>query len=261
MTKHRARKCFGHHFLTDPGVIDAIVHAIGPQPDDVIVEIGPGHGAITSALAASARHLHCVELDRDLARALRNQYCGETNVSVHEADALDFDYCGLGRGLRVVGNLPYNISTPLLFRLLDSRDCITDMHFMLQKEVVDRMTASPGSKAYGAISIFMGAAYEKAGIHAVSRSCFYPVPGVDSQLLYLKRKAEPVLFCPPAREMVRNLFTQRRKQIGSLMQKHPLLTDWLDNLPTFGCSRTDRPEVIPLDAWLELNKRLAVSRD
>jgi 16S rRNA (adenine1518-N6/adenine1519-N6)-dimethyltransferase len=153
MNVHRARKRFGQHFLSDPGVVDAIVRAIDPQPGDTIVEIGPGHGAITEPLAKRAGKLHCIELDRDLAAALRHRFEGSDNVTIHEADALNFDFCTLGVSLRIVGNLPYNISTPLLFHLIDSRDCIADMHFMLQKEVVDRMTAVPGSKAYGRLGI------------------------------------------------------------------------------------------------------------
>jgi len=127
------------------------------------------------------------------------------------------------------------------------------MVLMMQKEAADRITAHHGSKTYGAISIFMGAAYERAGIHHVSRSCFYPVPGVDSQLLHLRLKDHPLLFSPPAKDLIRQLFTQRRKQIGSLLQKRPDLSGWLENLPEFGCSRTDRPEVIPLEAWVALD--------
>ena len=156
MPGHRARKRFGQHFLTDPGVIDAILRSVHATKDDVIVEIGPGQGAITSALAADAGHLHAIELDRDLAARLRRQYDGQSNVTIHEADALAFDFASLGDRLRIVGNLPYNISTPLLFHLLNFRNQILDMHFMLQKEVVDRMAAQPGSKAYGRLTIMLG---------------------------------------------------------------------------------------------------------
>jgi 16S rRNA A1518/A1519 N6-dimethyltransferase RsmA/KsgA/DIM1 with predicted DNA glycosylase/AP lyase activity len=121
MAKHRARKRFGQHFLSDPGIIDAIVRAVHPTADDVIVEIGPGQGAITDALARSAGHLHAVELDRDLVARLRRRYEDNPNVTVHEADALQFDFASLGDRIRVVGNLPYNISTPLLFHLLKFR--------------------------------------------------------------------------------------------------------------------------------------------
>ena len=133
MARHRARKRFGQHFLTDPAVIDAILGAVHATADDVVVEIGPGQGAITDTLARRAGHLHAVELDRDLAAQLRARYADNPNVTVHEADALDFDFGSLGDRIRIVGNLPYNISTPLLFHLLDYRDGIVDMHFMVQK--------------------------------------------------------------------------------------------------------------------------------
>ena len=155
MTGHRARKRFGQHFLTDPGVIDAIIRSIHPAKQDIIVEIGPGQGAITDALARQAGHLHAIELDRDLAANLRKRYGENASVTIHEADALTFDFASLGERLRIVGNLPYNISTPLLFHLLKFRERILDMHFMLQKEVVDRMAAGPGSKAYGRLGIML----------------------------------------------------------------------------------------------------------
>ena len=256
MTKHRARKRFGQHFLTDPGVIDAIVHAIGPQPDDVIVEIGPGHGAITSALAASARHLHCVELDRDLARALRNQYCGETNVSVHEADALDFDYCGLGRGLRVVGNLPYNISTPLLFRLLDSRDCITDMHFMLQKEVVDRMTASPGSKAYGRLGIMLGCHHNVESLFTVPPACFDPPPAVMSAVVRLQPLPTDTYQIDDEellRRTVGTAFSLRRKTLRNALRSVATETE----LRELGIDPGARPETLPIADYVALSNYLA----
>jgi 16S rRNA (adenine1518-N6/adenine1519-N6)-dimethyltransferase len=156
MPGHRARKRFGQHFLTDPGVVDAILRSVHATKDDVVVEIGPGQGAITASLAESAGHLHAIELDRNLAARLRRQYKGVSNVTIHEADALKFDFSSLGDRLRIVGNLPYNISTPLLFHLLKMSDRIIDMHFMLQKEVVDRMAAAPGSKAYGRLGIMLG---------------------------------------------------------------------------------------------------------
>ena len=160
MSKHRARKRFGQHFLTDPGVIDAIMNAIAPRKDDTLVEIGPGQGAITRSLAARAGTLHAVELDRDLAARLRNEFGTNSNVTIHEADALKFEFGQLGESLRVVGNLPYNISTPLLFHLIHYRDHIVDMHFMLQKEVVDRMAAAPGNKTYGRLGIMLGCHFQ-----------------------------------------------------------------------------------------------------
>ena len=183
MTARRPRKRFGQHFLTDPGVIHAIVDAISPRFDDVVVEIGPGRGAITEPLAARVGHLHCVELDRDLARDLRRRWDDTPNVTIHEADALEFDFVALGDELRIVGNLPYNISTPLLFHLLDARDSIRDMFFMLQKEVVDRMAAEPGGKAYGRLGIMLGCHLEVAALFDVDADSFDPPPAVTSSVV------------------------------------------------------------------------------
>jgi 16S rRNA (adenine1518-N6/adenine1519-N6)-dimethyltransferase len=151
MSAHRPRKRFGQHFLTDPGIIEAIVRSIAPTQADVVVEIGPGKGAITTPLLARAGTLHAIELDRDLAASLRARYADKANLHLHEADALRFDYSSLGESLRIVGNLPYNISTPLLFHLLAYRERILDMHFMLQKEVVDRSAFDPPPAVTSAI--------------------------------------------------------------------------------------------------------------
>jgi 16S rRNA (adenine1518-N6/adenine1519-N6)-dimethyltransferase len=172
MSQHRPRKRFGQHFLIDAGVIDGIVHAIRPTANDVLVEIGPGQGAITEPLLAGAGHLHVIELDRDLARLLRQKYAQEPALTVHEADALRFDFSTLEDGLRIVGNLPYNISTPLLFHLLDYRERIVDMHFMLQKEVVDRMAAGPGSRTYGRLGIMLGCFFQIERLFDVDRLAF-----------------------------------------------------------------------------------------
>jgi 16S rRNA (adenine1518-N6/adenine1519-N6)-dimethyltransferase len=256
MTKHRARKRFGQHFLTDPGVIDAIVRAIGPQSDDVIVEIGPGHGAITSALAAAARHLHCVELDRDLARALREKYDAMTNVSIHEGDALNFDYCSLGDEVRVVGNLPYNISTPLLFHLLDSRDCIRDMHFMLQKEVVDRMAASPGSKAYGRLGIMLGCHLEVESLFDVPPACFDPPPAVMSAVVRLQPLPADTYRIDDEellRRIVASAFSQRRKTLRNALKVVATETE----LRNLGIDPGARPETLPISYYVALANYLA----
>ena len=185
MPGHRARKRFGQHFLVDTGVIDAILRSVHATKDDVVVEIGPGQGAITAALAADAGQLHAVELDRNLVARLRRQYEGSPTVTIHEADALSFDFSTLGDRLRIVGNLPYNISTPLLFHLLNYRDRILDMHFMLQKEVVDRMAASPGSKAYGRLGIMLGCHLNIESLFDVDKSAFAPPPEVTSAVVRL----------------------------------------------------------------------------
>ena len=258
MPGHRARRRFGQHFLTDPGVIDAILRAVHATKDDVVVEIGPGQGAITAALAADAGHLHAVELDRDLVKRLRHQYDAVETVTIHEADALSFDFSTLGDRLRIVGNLPYNISTPLLFHLLDFRDRIIDMHFMLQKEVVDRMAAGPGSKAYGRLGIMLGCHLHIESLFDVDRSAFEPPPEVTSAVVRL----DPL---PPGAfdiadeailaKIVANAFMKRRKTIRNSLKDHVELSD----LEAVGIDSGLRPEQISIAKYIELSNHLAGS--
>ena len=255
MTRHRARKRFGQHFLTDPGVIDAIVNAVHATVDDVVVEIGPGQGAITDALARQAGHLHVVELDRDLAAKLRSRYAARPNVTVHEADALQFDFGAIDERIRVVGNLPYNISTPLLFHLLNFREHIVDMHFMLQKEVVDRMAASPGSKAYGRLGIMLGCYLGVEPLFDVPPEAFDPPPEVNSAVVRL----DPL---PPgtfdiANEtalsaLVAKAFMQRRKTLRNALRDVTSPED----LEAVGIDPGLRPEQVPIDAYVRLGNYL-----
>ena len=251
MKAHRPRKRFGQHFLTDPGVIDAIVRTIDPQPQDTIVEIGPGQGAITEPLARKAGRLHCVELDRDLAAALRRRFDGRNTVSIHEADALEFDFCSLGESLRIVGNLPYNISTPLLFHLIDNCDCIDEMYFMLQKEVVERMTAGPGSKAYGRLGIMLGCHLSVETLFDVGPQCFDPPPAVMSAVVRLM----PLGSARPAIDderllgrIVATAFSQRRKTLRNALKT--ILAD--TELRSLGIDPGDRPESIPVSDYVAL---------
>jgi len=258
MPGHRARKRFGQHFLTDPGVIDAILRSTHATKDDVVVEIGPGQGAITAALAASAGHLHAVELDRDLAARLQRQCDGVTDVTIREGDALAFDFTKLGDRLRIVGNLPYNISTPLLFHLLKARDRILDMHFMLQKEVVDRMAAAPGSKAYGRLGIMLGCHLNIESLFDVDRSAFDPPPEVTSAVVRL----DPL---PPGSfiiddeallsKIVTSAFMKRRKTIRNALKDVVAIHD----LETVGIDPGLRPEQISIPEYVELSNHLASS--
>ena len=255
MAGHRARKRFGQHFLTDPGIIDAIVRAVHPAGDDVLVEIGPGHGAITQPLAERAGHLHIVELDRDLAARLRARYRGDARVTVHEADALQFDFGALGAGIRIVGNLPYNISTPLLFHLLDFRERIIDMHFMLQKEVVRRMAAAPGSKAYGRLGIMLGCYLNIEPLFDVPPAAFEPPPAVDSAVVRL----DPL---PPGTfridddaalsALVAQAFMQRRKTVRNALKK---VADAAD-LDAAGIDPGLRPEQLAIADYVRLSNYL-----
>jgi len=256
MPGHRARKRFGQHFLTDPGVVDGILRAVHATKDDVVVEIGPGQGAITAALAASAGHLHAVELDRNLVSRLRRQYDGVDNVTIHEADALAFDFSTLGDRLRIVGNLPYNISTPLLFHLLGVRERIIDMHFMLQKEVVDRMAAAPGSKAYGRLGIMLGCHLNIESLFDVDRSAFDPPPEVTSAVVRL----DPL---PPGTfnieddamlsKIVTSAFMKRRKTIRNSLRDIVEPGD----LAAVGIDAGLRPEQISISKYVQLSNHLA----
>jgi 16S rRNA (adenine1518-N6/adenine1519-N6)-dimethyltransferase len=221
MSPQRPRKRFGQHFLTDPGVIDAIVGAVAPAPTDVVAEIGPGRGAITVPLARRAGTLHAIELDRDLAAHLERRFAQDPNVTVHQADALGFDYSQLGPRIRVVGNLPYNISTPLLFALLGHRQRIVDMHVMLQKEVVDRMAATPGSKAYGRLGIMLGCRFRIEKLFEVDRLAFDPPPEVTSGVVRLTPLPagtyvidDEALFG----KLVATAFSQRRKTVRNALR-------------------------------------------
>lgn len=256
MNAHRPRKRFGQHFLADPGVIDAIVQAISPRQDDIVVEIGPGRGAITGPLAAKAGHLHCVELDRDLAALLRRHYADNDKVTIHEADALAFDYTSLGGPLRVVGNLPYNISTPLLFRLLDQRDCIADMHFMLQKEVVDRMAAVPGSKAYGRLGIMLGCHLEVHALFDVAPQCFVPPPAVTSAVVRLSPLPTGHFEIADEKMLgstVATAFSQRRKTLRNALKS--LVNE--AELEALGIDATARPETLAIRDYVALANYLA----
>jgi 16S rRNA (adenine1518-N6/adenine1519-N6)-dimethyltransferase len=256
MARHRARKRFGQHFLSDPAIIDAIIRAIHPTGDDVIVEIGPGQGAITDALARLAGHLHAVELDRDLVARLRRKYTNHPNVTVHEADALRFDFASLGDRIRVVGNLPYNISTPLLFHLLKFREGILDMHFMLQKEVVDRMAAAPGSKAYGRLGIMLGCHLHIESLFDVPPEAFDPPPEVTSAVVRLD-PLSPGTFDikneAGLSTLVSTAFMQRRKTLRNSLRKSVEATDF----EAVGIDPGLRPEQVSIADYVRLSNHLS----
>jgi 16S rRNA (adenine1518-N6/adenine1519-N6)-dimethyltransferase len=220
----RARKRFGQHFLHDPGVLARIVAAIDPKPGERVVEIGPGRGALTFPLLDRCRRLEVIEIDRDLIPALRARATGAGELVVHEADVLDVDFATLHGGgppLRVCGNLPYNISTPLLFHLLESRGAIADMHFMLQKEVVDRMVAPPGGKTYGRLTVMLAAACRADGLFRVGRGAFQPPPAVDSAFVRLvPHVGDPFPMPDPDRfaRVVAAAFSMRRKTLRNSLR-------------------------------------------
>lgn len=223
---HRARKRFGQNFLHDPGVIRRILAAIAPQPEDALVEIGPGQGALTRGLLSASGQLDAIELDRDLIAPL-GQLCADLGeLRLHQADALHFDFTTLRQDapLRIVGNLPYNISTPLLFHLLDQSQRIADMHLMLQKEVVERIVATPGSKVYGRLSVMVQSRCQPEWLFHIGPGAFKPAPSIDSALLRLR-----VPPTPPVRlsdhqhhaSLVAAAFAQRRKTLRNSLR------DWV----------------------------------
>ncbi len=215
--KHTPRKRFGQHFLHAPAVIERIAGAINPREEDTLVEIGPGEGALTAALLQRIRFLHAVELDRDLVPRLQQRFGGA--LKIHQADALRFDFSTLAneRGLRVVGNLPYNISTPLIFHLLSTPARILDMTFLLQLEVVQRLAASPGNKTYGRLSVMAQYHCRVEALFQVSPGSFRPPPKVHSALVRLT-PSNPIPW--PANDeavfanLVNQAFAQRRKTLG-----------------------------------------------
>jgi 16S rRNA (adenine1518-N6/adenine1519-N6)-dimethyltransferase len=220
----RARKRFGQHFLHDPGVLRRIVDSIEPRPGERIVEIGPGKGALTLPLLGRCGRVEAIEIDRDLAPLLAGRAAGKGELVIHVGDVLEVDFRSLHGGgpkLRVCGNLPYNISTPLLFHLLEARDVIADMHFMLQKEVVDRMAAPPGGKAYGRLTVMIAAACRVEPLFRVGRGAFQPPPAVDSAVARLvPHDADPFPMPDPARfaRIVAAAFSMRRKTLRNSLR-------------------------------------------
>jgi 16S rRNA (adenine1518-N6/adenine1519-N6)-dimethyltransferase len=220
MDGHRARKRFGQNFLVDQSYIQKIVDAVGPSPGDAVVEIGPGLGALTTPLLAALDHLHVVEIDRDLAQRLRERE-DASKLTIHEQDALTFDLEQLPNKLKVVGNLPYNISSPLLFHIAKSASKVQHITVMLQKEVVDRMTAAPDTPDYGRLSVMLQATFAIKRLFIVPPGAFRPVPNVDSAVAQLTPLATPLV--PPTQfeafsKIVMAAFGQRRKTLHNTLK-------------------------------------------
>jgi len=222
LAAHRPRKRFGQNFLVSPGIIRNIVEAITPARGDTLVEIGPGLGALTAPLSARLERLHVVEIDRDLIARLHADYAPD-KVVVHEGDALEFDFGSLGSDLRIVGNLPYNISTPLLFHLAGYVAQVRDMHFMLQKEVVDRMVAAPGSGDYGRLSVMLQYRFDMERLFVVPPGAFNPAPKVDSAIVRLRPLPAAALQAQDEgifARVVQAAFSQRRKMLRNTLRDY-----------------------------------------
>lgn len=236
------RKRFGQHFLVEPRVIARIVEAVHPRLGERLVEIGPGRGALTGPLLEQAGHLTVVEIDRDLAAALQARY-PEGQLTVYCADALRFDFGALGSELRLVGNLPYNVSTPLLFHLERFAAEVRDMHFMLQKEVVERMVAFPGTAQYGRLSVALQYRFHIERLFAIGPRAFRPAPRVDSAFVRLvpyQRLPYPAQVEALFREMVTAAFSQRRKMLRNALSAYLEEADWA----ALGLDPRRRPETL-----------------
>lgn len=251
---HQARKRFGQHFLVDEAIIDQIIRAIHPRAEDPLVEIGPGLSALTAPLLQTVKRLTAVELDRDLAARLRMSWPPE-RLLVIEADALTVDFSSLGTALRIVGNLPYNISSPLLFHLAQFADAVQDQHFMLQREVIDRMVAQPGSSDYGRLSIMLQVRYRMEKLFDVPPDAFDPPPKVMSSVVRMvplpadrPRPSSEEAFAA----VVTRAFAQRRKMLRRV------LADWVDDIDweALGVAPTDRAEVVSPGQFMAMADQL-----
>lgn len=257
MTAHQARKRFGQNFLVDLAVVDAIVRAIAPKRDDLMIEIGPGLSALTAPLLDQLENLTAIEIDRDLAARLRQRFSSD-RLTVVEADALQVDFAQFGSGLRIVGNLPYNISSPLLFALVDCADQVRDQHFMLQREVVDRMVAEPGSSEYSRLSVMLQYRYQIHKLFDVAPEAFDPPPRVTSAIVRMiprgderVRALDEKLFAA----VVQRAFSQRRKMLRGVMG------EWTASIPweTLGVLPTWRAEQVSVSGFVGMADALFAS--
>ena len=258
MSKHIARKRFGQNFLIDAQVIADIVNAVAPKRDDCVVEIGPGLGALTDPLVKRLKHLHVIEIDRDIVARLRKNYTQE-QITIHAGDALEFDFTSLGAapgGLHVVGNLPYNISTPLLFHLAGFADLVHDMHFMLQKEVVERMVAEPGSSDFGRLSVMLQYRFVMDCLLEVPPESFDPAPKVDSAVVRLIPRPRSELMARDETrfaQLVMTAFAQRRKMLRNNLKG--LIDD--AGLERLGIAPTARAEELSVDDYARMANALS----
>lgn len=254
MQKHQARKRFGQNFLHDEGVIHQIVRAIDPQFTDKLIEIGPGMSALTQPLVEAVKQLTVIEIDRDLVQFLEKKY-PDNKLNIISADVLKVDFSQFGNDLRIVGNLPYNISTPLLFHLMQYADQVQDQYFMLQREVVERMAAKPGDALYGRLSVMLQARYRITKLFEVDPEAFDPVPKVTSAIVRMRPlKADR----PQAKDaavfetVVAQAFSQRRKMLRRALAQWAEFIDW----EAVGIAPTDRAEAVSLQQYIALSDAL-----
>ena len=255
--RHKARKRFGQNFLHDQQVIDRIIASIAPQPADLLVEIGPGQAALTRPLLESGAELHLIELDRDLVARLEEKFAGNSNITIHSCDALRANLPELTghRPFRLIGNLPYNISTPLIFHVLQWSELVVDMHFMLQKEVVDRMAAAPGSRTYGRLSVMTQFRADVSPLFDVLPESFSPVPRVCSSIVRLQPLKEPPADAGSfanLKKVVTAAFSMRRKTLRNSLRS--VLSE--DQINEAGIDPGQRAEQLSLSQFAALARSL-----
>ena len=258
--QHRAKKRFGQNFLVDANVIDKILHSINPKPEDHIIEIGPGLGALTQPLLTTLTRLDVIELDRDVIPELRKLE-GSERLHIHNIDVLAFDFTEFAQSsfeqhkLRIIGNLPYNISTAVLFLLIKHRNTIQDMHFMLQKEVVERIAAAVGSHNYGRLSVMMQLHFRISPLFTVAPQCFRPIPKVESAIIRLAPKSE-LAIDPDEHDafeaLVRQAFSQRRKTLKNTLKG---LCD-INQMNAAGIDPGKRPQELGIEDYISLFRQL-----
>ena len=257
-SKHRARKRFGQNFLQDDSIIDRIVNSINAKKGDNLLEIGPGLGAITKQLLQQTKKINVIELDRDIIPKLKFNCDGLGELNLMQTDALKVDYSQFQEQgpLRIVGNLPYNISTPLLFHLFKFLPHIKDMHFMLQKEVVQRIVAEPGTKAYGRLTVMTQAVCDAKLLFLVPPESFTPAPKVDSAIVYLAPRKVPLEISDPAlfNSLVTDAFNQRRKTLRNVWKKRVTV----EQLELLNIEPTIRPEKVSIDDFVKVANFLAL---
>lgn len=257
MPTHHAKKRFGQHFLNDAYIINLLITSINPKQDDQMLEIGPGLGALTKPILPHLNHLQVIEIDRDVINHLK--HIGGDKLTIHNVDALNInldEIIDTHRPLRVIGNLPYNISTPLIFHLLETTPHIIDMHFMLQKEVIDRITATPGNKSFGRLSVMVQYRCETEYLFFVGPESFDPPPKVDSAVVRLKpwkekpyQASDEVLLS----KVVTQAFSQRRKTLRNTLKK---LIDAEELIP-LGIDPTQRAETLSVEQFVAISNRIS----
>ena len=259
--QHRARKRFGQNFLNDEGVITQIARAINARADQHLVEIGPGKGALTRELLAGGCRLDAIELDRDLVTILKTSFVDHTQFTLHNADALSFDFAQLippGQRIIVVGNLPYNISTPLILKMLENIQLIEDMYFMLQLEVVNRLAAKPGNKAWGRLGVISQYHCQVENLFEVPATAFFPVPKVQSAMVKLspyKHRPYPEVDLDILKKVVKTAFNQRRKILRNNLRE--MIT--AEKLNTLGIDPSTRAETLELTQFVNIANHVSQS--